>query len=652
MTNPHYGSIYYTKTVLSNTDDDDKEYLNRLYKYPTLFSVAVSSTFALLCIGILVSVKEYSSIIQNTLGFSATVPISFTLKRQGYTVLDHFKSQTQLSYAFLENVDAIIEPYANMTLYIDNQDMYHTYEYVVCSDADNTCQTGQLGPSLNSGVNFACNPYDTYSVAVDNTYFGSAICLYVRREISSLSSDDLEQTMDAMYTLWSTDEETGQLMYGSDFHSATYFAEAHHFNAGGRVADHIHEGLGFVSQHIKLSSMFEKSLQSVNPSVSLPYWEFTLESASNTSIYNSIMFSKKTFGSLVEPVDSTWGFTYKNDLLSAGTIQNGRWKKAKTDSNTRFSSIVNGYGLLRSPWNMNPSPYITRFASSQSALPMCSDYYTLFGSSSTLIDFLDEIQKGSHAPIHSALGGTFGCDVLDAIGTQLSSSSTQLRLCHMWSFYMKDLYRSQFLEPSVGCSNDAFDGSPNAISCPYVCNVSTKTDADFVETLKDKMGGQGYFVDGVDWMSIYNFICEGDAHKIVVGAHSDSSSASDPSFWPVHPTQERLLQAYMIATQTDTWDWPEDALTDYVCGTTRCILSGETEKTYDSECCYGHYEYDQMLDYENADENGRIGSTNHEILVSTNPVSDVYSMPYVYDGFSWSHCADVDAAIMRLYRSA
>ena len=137
----------------------------------------------------------------------------------------------------------------------------------------------------------------------------------------------------------------------------------------------------------------------------------------------------------------------------------------------------------------------------------------------------------------------------------------------------------------------------------------------------------------------------------MVGAHSDSSSASDPSFWPVHPTQERLLQAYMIATQTDSWDWPEDALTDYVCGTTRCILSGETEKKYDSECCYGHYEYDQMLDYENADENGRIGSTNHEILVSTNPISDVYTMPYVYDGFSWSHCADVDAAIMRLYRN-
>jgi Common central domain of tyrosinase len=650
MTNTNYGSIYTNAKMydMDNKKVDDKEHLT----YPTLFSVTVSGMFALLCVGLVMSVKEYGTMLQNTLGFSATDPISFTLKRQGYPVLDHFKSQTQLSYTFLADYVAIVEPYANMTLYIDNQDMYHTYEYVVCSDADNSCQTGKLGPSLNSVVSFACNPYDTFRVEVDNTYFGSAICMYVRREIASLSSDDLEQTMDAMYTLWSTDEEEGQLIYGSDFHSATYFAEAHHFNAGGRVADHIHEGLGFVTQHIKMSSMFEKSLQSVNPSVSLPYWEFTQESASNTSIYNSIMFTKKTFGSLVEPVDATWGFTYKNDLLSAGTIQNGRWKKAKTDVNTRFSSIVNGYGLLRSPWNMNPSPYITRFASSESALPSCSDYYTLFGSSSTLIDFLDEIQKGSHAPIHSALGGTFGCDVLDAIGSQLLSSSTQLRLCHMWSFYMKDLYRSQFLEPSIGCENDAFDGSPNAISCPYVCNNTTKNDADFVETLKDKMGGQGYFIDGVDWMSIRNFICDGDAHKIVVGAHSDSSSASDPSFWPVHPTQERLLQAYMIATQTTSWDWPEDALTDYVCGTTRCILSGETEKAYDSECCYGHYEYDQMLDYENADENGRIGSTNHEILVATNPVSQEYTMPYVYDGFSWSHCDDVDTAIMRLYRSA
>lgn len=648
MISANYGSIY-TKMSINHPDDD--EYLNPSYKYP-IFSIVFSVAFSLLSIGILVSFKNLENITQNTIGLSASEPLSFTFKRRGYPVLDHFKSQTQLSYAFLENVQAIVEPYANMTLYVDNQDIYHIYDYVVCSDADNSCQTGKLGSTINSEVNFACNPYDSFSVTVDNTYVGSAICMYVKREISSLTAEDLEKTMDAMYTLWSTSEEDGQRIYGDNFHSATYFAEAHHFNAGGRVADHIHEGLGFVTQHIKLSSIFEKSLQSVNPVISLPYWEFTVESASNTSIYESIMFSRKTFGALVEPVDTTCGFTYKNDLLSAGTIQNGRWKNAKTDVNTRFSSIINGYGLLRSPWNMNPSPYISRFASSESALPTCNDYYTLFSSSSTLIDFLDEIQKGSHAPIHSALGGTFGCDVLDAIGSQLVSSVTQLRLCHMWSFYMKDLYRSQYIEPSVGCTNDEFDDSPNTSSCSYVCNNTTKTDVDFVETIKDNMGGEGYFVDEVDWMSIRNFICDGDAHKIVVGAHGDSSSASDPSFWPVHPTQERLLQAYMIAAGTDTWNWPENALTDYVCGTTRCILSGQTEKKYDSECCYGHYEYDQMLDYDNADENSRIGSTNHEILVATNPAYTGYTMPYVYDGFSWSHCSDVDTAIMRLYRSS
>jgi hypothetical protein len=50
--------------------------------------------------------------------------------------------------------------------------------------------------------------------------------------------------MDAMYTLWSVNDDDGQKLYGNDYHSIDYFIEAHHFNAGWQDADHIHEGLG------------------------------------------------------------------------------------------------------------------------------------------------------------------------------------------------------------------------------------------------------------------------------------------------------------------------------------------------------------------------------------------------------------------------
>ena len=64
--------------------------------------------------------------------------------------------------------------------------------------------------------------------------------------------------MDAFYTLWTTEEEEGQSTYGENFHSSQWFGEAHLFNAGQQDSDHIHEGQGFLYQHIKISNMFEE----------------------------------------------------------------------------------------------------------------------------------------------------------------------------------------------------------------------------------------------------------------------------------------------------------------------------------------------------------------------------------------------------------
>lgn len=41
-----------------------------------------------------------------------------------------------------------------------------------------------------------------------------------------------------------------------------------------------HDGLGFLTSHSLLSNTFEHSLQQVNPKLTLPYWDFTIESSS------------------------------------------------------------------------------------------------------------------------------------------------------------------------------------------------------------------------------------------------------------------------------------------------------------------------------------------------------------------------------------
>jgi hypothetical protein len=59
---------------------------------------------------------------------------------------------------------------------------------------------------------------------------------------------------------------------------------------------------------------------------------------------------------------------------------------------------------------------------------------------------------------------------------------------------------------------------------------------------------------------------------------------------------------------------------------------------YHDDCCYGHYENDRLLDAVSGDRTKYVGPTNAETLAASDPRSEAYSMPYVYDSFTWSHC--------------
>jgi hypothetical protein len=47
--------------------------------------------------------------------------------------------------------------------------------------------------------------------------------------------------------------------------------------AGQRSCDHLHDGMGFFTGHNAITIEFEKALQVVDPSVSVPYWDYTID---------------------------------------------------------------------------------------------------------------------------------------------------------------------------------------------------------------------------------------------------------------------------------------------------------------------------------------------------------------------------------------
>eukprot|EP01035_Chromulina_nebulosa_P019559 gene19559-25459_t len=471
----------------------------------------------------------------------------------------------------------------------------------------------------------------------------TVICMYVRREIEALTDDDLADTLDALHAMWEYSDEEGQALYGKKFHSASYFSEAHHFNSAWQMSDHIHEGLGFIPQHIKLTNFVENVMQAINPAVTMPYWEFTKEVAEGKTIFDSYMFTEKTFGSLTQPSDQRMGFQYKHESYDLGAIPNGRWANLLS-SPTRFEDILSGYGFLKAPWSMNPSKYVTRYASLTPGLPSCTNYYRVLSMSNSFTSILDTIQKDPHASVHSVIGNTYGCDKFEELRT-------------LGLIINDDIAH---IEESTEIEADSSSSISRSISprdndvCGYVCNADTHSKLPaFLQSMVNKKYVPSELTND-DWNLMRDFVCSGGASQVFIGTHMESASSADPSFWPVHPTQERLLQAKFIANNIKLEDmvWPASTSEGYICETPNCFIEeyNSNEKGYYEECCYGHYQNDQLLNFVTGDPNSYFGETNHEVLLATNPLLDSYSMNYVYDEFDWSHCTG-DDDIMALLKT-
>ncbi len=589
----------------------------------------------------------------------------FTIKREDYDVLPYFDTgytATFLTYKFLQDYDGVIEPHANIMLTSKTSNKYkHTdyiFNYTIKSTACETSKkctdkyTGYYSESSfgSSIISIPCSPYDTYSISVakyDNkkswklseTYNGQLVCIYVRREIQSLTTSDLDAAMDAMYAIWEYSEAEGQKLFGEDFHNSSYFTGAHDFNAAWVEADHIHEGLGFIPQHIKFTNLFEMAMQAVDPSVSLPYWDYTIDMAAKKQLNESFVFTADTFGSLSAPSDYDWGYTYMNDGVDSAKIPDGRWANLKADINYAYPQLGNGYGFMRGAWNTNPSRYLTRFASNELGLPSCTAYYSFLEDNVDMATFLYESSFGPHASVHGAIGSTFGCDKMLPLKSAgvIKSTDDLLTICRSWSFALKELFRGHDIETRHDCSI-----TNGAADCGFSC-----VDENYDE-VKTKLK---HFVDINDDLtedelgSWRTFVCEGDGYKIFAGDHLESASPSDPSFWPIHGNLEKLLQAKYMAGGFDEFDWPTEAsasknyLEGYVCDKPNCYNPDYgDEKSYYADCCKGHFEHDRLLDFVTGNKSAGVGPTNRETLDSTNAASMNYSMEYIYDNFAWDHC--------------
>jgi hypothetical protein len=173
------------------------------------------------------------------------------------------------------------------------------------------------------------------------------ISRYVRREIRKLSTDDLAAYMNAARTLYDVEMDEGQGIYGPNYKSMSYFVSSHLKNSiPDKHHDYMHDGMGFLTQHIAITNEYELALQVVDVSVALPYWDFTQD-------YSMIRRMAKDEGKAIDFADlwtlDVWGEDYFGSAVgSHHTVTEGRWAYTKVPKVTggQDELMANAYGFF------------------------------------------------------------------------------------------------------------------------------------------------------------------------------------------------------------------------------------------------------------------------------------------------------------------
>jgi len=475
----------------------------------------------------------------------------------------------------------------------------------------------------------------------------------VRYDLRDLSESDRAVYFEALHAFYVTSQTEGEKLYGATYKSIFVLVKIHIYGAADQSCDHWHDDAGILTHHVGITWAFENSLRSINPATAAHYWDYSREEYEGLEWYQSPVFNDQWFGtnapSNKDHVVDTGRFAYTPVMADA----------------REFSSITNPYGLLRTPWNTSPVPYVMRnnetffhFADDYSAFPSCSDFATYLGSDfATVSEAVDGVL---HGPVHIMIGGHWD-SAFDwkKLGQNFMNSETFILLS-------KVMWREGFARHPEYCSADTphsecMPTCPASIISP---NGEEVTD-DYAHGILDKVNvfkltpGSD---DGEDvtafWLKLFELYGDGElgfkemlqeiCHMGTPGEMLTSAAPQDPLFWPVHGNSERFVQYLRVLKEEKVVDFDETwgyVFTTGAPGNTGrvCDWSNVDVITDMPNCtfatCPGHKADDLMPFTHLYPEQGEKLLSNAEFYAMISPYNE--DLPYVYDSMStWKGCPE------------
>ena len=452
---------------------------------------------------------------------------------------------------------------------------------------------------------------------------GTVFVKYVRRELRAYDDEDRITLLTAWQTLAETSDAKGVESYGQNFMSIGRLATLHNNLAGDKACDHLHDGMGFIPAHISMTRLLEASLQSVSPSVTMPYWEYTIDVEDINSNHDGDFWAWRD---LTVFSDDWFGVSDPE----TGLVTTGFFASLELKAN-EWTEWTNSYGLIRSPWNNANSPKFTRYIGGGSAIGQrptigltydqmssCRVLDQTLNASIDLTQFSGAIAIQAHRPVHMFTGGQSNTPDFISRLENLGLTATSPYYQQFWGKgvafnfkTIKSLWRYDLWSCPSSCSVDT-----PVSECSCSCDVDSIWEKDdvvealFAEDIESR--GNETIYEQVRMM------CE---MSPTMGDHATSSSANDPSFWVVHGTVERYLDLMLIEDRFESEEWPSDGKETFPLNIHPF-----------AETCSGH-EADGTLPFGDVDG---FSFTNQEYYNYLDPSEG--NTPYVYDSFRWSHC--------------
>jgi hypothetical protein len=492
---------------------------------------------------------------------------------------------------------------------------------------------------------------------------------------------DREEFLDAYRTLWDVSTSEGVTLYGDRYKSLMYLAMVHNDAGANQICDEFHAGSGFLNNHVLLGSYLEQSLRLVNPRVSLHYMEYTKYFTSDD--FSNHINNQMDGGNWTTILSDKW---FGSNDPESGIILDSRWAKSEIpyvdadfleremlpvtttffpDEEERWLEktgphIMSPYGLLRAPWNYNPSPYTTRYNNinrlqfteiDQGVVKpylgsTCTDMQGFFEENvvgKSLQSYLEYDEDSVHGYIHFTFGGAGG-DRASDIDTELSEtyglSPTHLMyIAEANQRFVKTYLTGKtdeelgFLNPLTCSSDFDTDSLPGEDDGPLCeCNSYYFESEENLDTLiglyfmwfmpdNDSIFGDDFDTN----KAVMQLACSRMSYD---GDMAGSGAATDPLFWVAHGAVERLFQRTVFDQVL--------ADKDFVSSPRGKGCSGHADegKKY---WLKGLYFVDETVD--------PTALTNVELAGILDPTSDNYRdyIDFVYEDSDWAWCDGFDS---------